>query len=377
MDPTRVAAVLAVLAVTACGTHDRSTSSPSPSPSSSAPASPADAPPPTGWRTTIPADLPLDAALPADGGDFRRGTDGVDLDLCGEPVAGPPPVDLRRASATGPEYGESRELRVFGTELGAQRLLADVERAVAACPAQEVGTTTWLHELRPSALEPVADAAYTVVRTYVDADGRPLLGADFWELVRVGNAVLLTASGGEYDAATSLSPGIRTHAGEIGLIVESLCVYAADPCAAGPRQGSSTWGTVVDPSGLGNLALGDSGRVVEGIGGEVTDRTTGSGCRVVDLWVNDRPDLIGNLDPGLGLAVILATRDGPARTDRGVGIGSPRAEVVAAYPRGEGDEVLWSAPAAGYDDRHWRFWFDRAGRLDELMLLLDDQHCGG
>lgn len=396
MDLHRVATALACLVVTACGTSDRTTlartdTSASDSPVASGAAGPSssssDGPPPSpdsadgrpggGWTTTVPAGLPLDAALPADGGDFKRGHAGAGLEFCGRPVTGPSPVEVRRASATGPEYGEGRELRLFRDDDGARRLLAAIDEAVAGCPAEEAGETTWHHDLRGSSLARDADAAYTVVRTYSDADDHPLLGATFWEVVRVGNAVLLTVTGGEYDPSGSLDPGIRDHAGDVAVIVESLCVFAAEPCDQGPRLGTSPHRTLVTAAGLGAIALGDPAEVVEASGGEVTDRTTGSGCRVVELWVNDGPDLGGNLDPDLGLATIHATTTAPARTDRGVGIGSSHAELVAAYPQGEGDAVLWSAPAAGYDDRHWRFWFDRDGRLEEFMLLLDEQRCGG
>lgn len=372
------AALLVLVGLAGCGTETATSptgATPTPSvPPTPTPTPTASATPQRGWLTTIPPDLRVDTALPEPGGDFSRGKDGVELEFCGDGVGPEVPVtDRRTASAAGPEYGEGRDLRVFRDDERAGSLLAAVLEEVESCPEDEASSTIWRHEVWDSHLQ--ADEAFTVVRTYVTADGYPVLGATFWEVARVGNAVLLTATGGEYDAASTLEPGIRDHAADLTWIVDSLCIFAAEPCADPPVRGSSTHPTVVGPIGLGGIPLGADASLIEGIGGEVTDRRSASGCRVVDLWVNDGPDLDGFLEPALGLSVIRATA--AARTDRDVGTGSTYDEVRAAYPHGHGDDQLYTADLPGLDDRHWRFWFDGDGRVDEFMLLLDDQHCGG
>lgn len=313
--------------------------------------------------------------LPEASADFSRVAGGGGrVRLCGEQVfGGGRPRDRRVVAVSGPEYGEARDLRLFRDDRAADRFLRHALAAVSACPEQVVHSTTWLHEVRRSLVG--GEASFTAVRTYVSDDGLPLLGGIAWELTRVGNAILLTASAGEYEPTTTLDPAIRRHAAEVAGIVEEMCVFSATPCSRAPVTGSSTHQTVVGPHGLGGIALGATAGEIHGSGGEVTDQRTASGCRIVDLWVKDGPDLVGNLEPGLGLSVIYVRT--AARTDRGVGTGSPYGEVLAAYPDGEGDRQLYSAQVPGYDDRHWRFWFDRSGRVDEFMLLLDAQHCGG
>ncbi len=325
------------------------------------------------WLTEIPDNLQVDGQLPEDGGDFTRSRRGVDFRFCEEDAFSSVEVlDRSSASASGPEYGEGRDLRVFADDRTAHRFQRRVLAVLDTCPEQVMSSTRWLHQVRPSALG--GDESFTVVQTF-ENDGLMTLGANFWEVVRVGNAVLLTATGGEYEPTTNLDPGIRSHVGDVAPIVEEMCVFAADPCDRPPVNGTSTQTPVVGPQGLGGIALGDDEGTIEGIGGRVTARRSAAGCRIVDLWVNDAPDLVGNLEPSLGLSVVYVRTAG--RTDRGVGIGSPFREVVAAYPDGERDRQLYASGVAGYDDRHWRFWFDRDGLVDEFMLLLDDQHCGG
>lgn len=388
----RRAAALVVVALALSGCSEQPVPRPAQPPATpAAPASPAGTPTPSSpsyvpepfepaayddWLTAVPDGTRdrLDVALPEDGGDFTRGRAGVRMELCGVPLfPSGRLVDRATVSASGPEYGEARDLRLFADDRAAHRFLARVVATVQACPEQVSGGTSWRHELRPSRLE--ADESVTAVRSYRDQDGLPLLGAAWWEVARVGNAVLLTATGGEYEPTTTLDAGIRRHAADVAEIVEAMCVFAADPCDRAPVPGTSTRGAVVGPHGPGGITLGDDEDEIEAIGGRVTGRRTASGCRIVDLWVNDGPDLVGNLEPGLGLSVIHVRTAG--RTDRGVGIGSPFREVVAAYPGGQGDRQLYSSDVAGYDDRHWRFWFGHSGRVDGFMLLLDEQQCGG
>ena len=391
------AAVLVIVAVTLTGCAGQPeprapaegnirtvSAAPTPSPTTEPPAAPPattsfelEAFEPAGhddWLTEIPTGIALDVALPEDGGDFTRGRSGIRFEFCEvQGFVAEAVLDRATVSASGPEYGESRDLRVFASDRAAHRFLGHVVSVVQACPEPRSDGTTWRHELRSSHVG--GDASFTVVQSFFTQDGLPVLGASFWEVVRVGNAVLLTATGGEYEPTTTLDRGIRHHAADVAPIVEAMCVFAARPCGRPPVAGSSDEAPVVGPHGLGNISLGDDENTIEAFGGGVTDRRTASGCRIVNLRVNDAPDLVGNLEPGLGLSVIHVRTAG--RTDRGVGIGSPFREVVAAYPGGEGDRQLYASDVAGYDDRHWRFWFDRDGVVDEFMLLLDEQHCGG
>ncbi len=182
------------------------------------------------WLTEIPDGFRVDAFLPEDGGDFTRSRDGVGFTFCDEEAFPSDEVlDRATASVSGPEYGEGRDLRLFADDRAADRFQRDALAVVTACPEREQDGATWRHEARSSHLD--GDASFTAVQSFFTYDGRPVLGATFWEVVRVGNAVLLTSTGGEFDPTTTLDPGIRDHAGDVAQIVEEMCVFAAEPCA--------------------------------------------------------------------------------------------------------------------------------------------------
>lgn len=114
----------------------------------------------------------------------------------------------------------------------------------------------------------------------------------------MGNAVLLTATTGESDPDTTLGPGIRDHAGDVGRIVEQMGGFAAEPCDHPPVTGTSTQRPVVGPQGLGSISLGDDEGTIEAFGGTVTAQRTASGCRIVERWVNHAPDRWGTSSRG-------------------------------------------------------------------------------
>ena len=171
--------------------------------------------------------MPLDVGLPEDGGDFsvrriRTETDAVTLDLCGSvPISGNT-VDLAGWRATGPEYEEVRQLRLYTSDIEARTAYAAVMERVPSC-----ATERHLEQQR-SAL--VGDESATVVETYESPEGWPALGATFHEVVRIGNAVLVTRSYGEWEPTTNLDGGIATHAREVTPIVDAMCVFAAKAC---------------------------------------------------------------------------------------------------------------------------------------------------
>lgn len=182
-----------------------------------------------GWRTTIPPDLVVSEGLPADGGDFERAADAVTEPFCGTdafPVDGV--TDARRDGATGPEFADLRDLRVYADDAAAHALLVRARKAVRTCPEDEFGATLWLSEASDAAL---GEEAVRVVRTY-ETDGMVNLGATFWHLVRVGNAVLVTAQTGEYLPGDTLGQGIALHERTIAPIVESMCAFGVTGCAA-------------------------------------------------------------------------------------------------------------------------------------------------
>ncbi|MGH3347362.1 MAG: hypothetical protein ACRDO4_10290 [Nocardioides sp.] len=181
------------------------------------------------WRTTVPADLVVSEGLPADGGDFERSADPVREPFCGTdafPVEGV--TDARRDGATGPEFADLRDLRVYADDAAAHALLVAAREAVQACPEDEFGATRWLSE---STDVDLGDESVRIVRTY-ETDGLVNAGATFWHLVRVGNAVLVAAQSGEWLPGENLGQGIAGHERMIAPIIEGMCAFGTTGCAA-------------------------------------------------------------------------------------------------------------------------------------------------
>jgi hypothetical protein len=205
--------------------------SPAPSPTSS----PTERPDPFtptsygGWLATIPPDVTVSEGLPADGGDFERSADAVTEPFCGTdglPLAGV--LDARRDGAVGPEFADLRDLRLYADDAAAHALLVRVRDTAAGCPEDEHGGTRWLTDVGSADL---GEESVRVVRTY-ETDGFVNLGATFWHVVRVGNAVLVTAQSGEYLPGDTLGQGIENHERTIAPIIAGLCQFAATGCAA-------------------------------------------------------------------------------------------------------------------------------------------------
>lgn len=180
------------------------------------------------WLTAVPAALSVSAGLPDDGGDFTRVSEAVTGSFCdaeafGEDAA----VDVRRDGATGPEYGDRRDLRVFADDRAAHAFVARAADAARACPEELHSVTRWLHSV--AVVDGVGEESVRILRTY-ETDGMVNAGATWWDVVRVGNAVLLTATGGEYIPGETLGQGVREHQQLISPIVDSMCVFSAAGC---------------------------------------------------------------------------------------------------------------------------------------------------
>ena len=236
---TTVAVVAAVAGVSiavpvALASRDEAADSRAPVANASTISEPETSTPPTvpagsgDWRTRIPADFRVDQQLPEPGGDFDRNTRSVAVMFCGhEAFAHTAVVDSRAAGASGPEYGESRDLRVFTDDLAAAGYVDGVADLLASCPTETVEGTERIQDVRQSLAG--GEESLTVVQTF-EQDGSVVLGANWWEVVRVGNAVLLTATGGEWMPGANLDQGIREHGRDIAPIVDAMCVFADGGC---------------------------------------------------------------------------------------------------------------------------------------------------
>lgn len=179
------------------------------------------------WLTEVPAGFDLAHGLPGDGGDLQRVERSVEVELCGtewlEPGAG---TEALRVGATGPEYADLRDLRLFTTDRAAHRYLSRASDVATGCPQEEHGATVWSHAVADPGL---GQESLRVVRTY-ETDGMINAGADWWDVVRVGNAVLVTGYGGEYLPGETLGSGIAARQRTLTPIVDRMCVFSAAGC---------------------------------------------------------------------------------------------------------------------------------------------------
>lgn len=182
------------------------------------------------WRTAIPAGLSVSAGLPEGGGDFQRVSEPVTGTFCDAGAFGvDDALDVRRDGASGPEYGDRRDLRVFADDRAAHDFVARASDVARGCPEERHGATRWLHSVAP--VDGVGEESVRILQTY-ETDGMVNAGATWWDLIRVGNAVLLTATGGEYVPGETLGQGVREHEQLISPVVDAMCVFGAEGCPA-------------------------------------------------------------------------------------------------------------------------------------------------
>lgn len=193
--------------------------------------------PATQWVQQIPDDVDLTVDMPENesGEPVTQSAEdeGVGtVDFCGStalPAGGP--ADRVATSASGPEYGESRELRLYPDEAAAAAALSNFKLVVAACPSEEYSGTTWVHREAPLGPSSLGPESLVATRTY-EVAGEPVLGATFWQLVQVGNGLLVTSTGAEF--GPDLAEPIASHTDQIAPVVESMCVFAAGGCGGDP-----------------------------------------------------------------------------------------------------------------------------------------------
>lgn len=233
------AVAVTAVAATALTGLDRETpdiSAPSETPSASSPStSPATSPgtafTPASkreWTTTAPGDFSVSAGLPQDGGDFERLSEPVTWTFCDtEAFTTGTELDTLRDGATGPEYADRRDLRVFPDDRAAHAFLRQATSSTEGCPEEQHGATRWIHTVSPAT---PGEESIRIIQTY-ETEGLPNAGATWWDVVRVGNAVLVTATGGEYVPGETLGQGIRDYQRLIAPIVSAMCVFSVNGCS--------------------------------------------------------------------------------------------------------------------------------------------------
>jgi hypothetical protein len=319
-----------------------------------------------GVTTTIPDDIPIDLDLVDMGsdGDYQApehvpAGDFEPVTLCSTDIWPAEHVDALSAWATGPEYGDRRDLLTFAGVDAAVAAVQSIRDVLAGCTKDgDLDVTT-----------PQADTGYDSV-TFATIC-HPGLCLTLYQVTRVGNAVLMTSIYGEgsadsipqqLPARTDITKNIATH----------LCLFTAAGCTASEGNGDSTGGgSYFGPDGYGALRLGMSRADAAATGGATFSGPPHGGCTGFSLrGFPVRKGLTdGYLSSVNGLEVIFA-RPG-MRTPEGIGLGSSSEDVAAAYPDAESSEALATVPLDGAE----YVISLREGRVTELALALDGQTC--
>ncbi|MCW2797772.1 hypothetical protein [Nocardioides sp.] len=187
--------------LTACGddtspavADEPSSATPTPTPT------PTSTPTPEPAGTVIPDDFPLLDGYPtnnqSEGGDNGRHGPSRELDplrfaACGSKLPLPEVTDQLRGGWTNPEDYRERQLSTFGSVDAAEAFVGDIEGLYAACSTEDTEDGyTRVNEIVAGSL---GDYAFTHVRRY-ELDGAPAIGLATTTVVRVGRAVLVSAT---------------------------------------------------------------------------------------------------------------------------------------------------------------------------------------
>ena len=315
------------------------------------------------WRVRIPRGFPISHDLHPHGSEFGPRVRPVRGEFCdAEGFGGHAEVDVLRDGVVGPEYADARELRLFPDDSAAHRFLVVAARTAASCPREVRDGGTRVHDVRPLR---AGEEAVRIVRTYRAADDLPILGATWWDVVRVGNAVLVTSTSGEYAAGETLGLGLREHEQRVRRVVDRMCVFSATGCGATAPL------LVLRHDGVGPFRLGVGRGVLVDLGAEVAPMRNGTGCWSFAAVVQGER-IGGAVDPGLGLAVLSGRA---LRTPEGIAAGSRLADVRRTFARLTGDPGSLLFATVG-DRATYRFEMF-GGRVSNLMLLHPGQGCGG
>lgn len=223
------------------------TPSPSPTPTPTPRPNPAQSPSPAPSNsvvdrlTTIPPGMDLTAGLEEPGGDNgrRETTVAVDtpwsLDPCqrgGQPNNAR--TDFLGVSQPMPSANAARELAVHQNPEAAEQVLDEFPEALDRCSTSQYpggAETRWRILDAPTDLG--ADDAIVVVGNYHQEAGYLTTTASHFVVVRVGNAVLIVATHGEFGQSQNdeaVKEADRQARGYASTIIEKMCIYAADPC---------------------------------------------------------------------------------------------------------------------------------------------------
>lgn len=367
-------------------------SAPAPAPPATQPPSDSPAPSPApedGWRTSIPAGLPIAE-------DLRRPTSveeelagpGADVEVfdvpfeaCGREALLGAGVDRLGVRFGAPEHYDGRQLTVYVDEAAARRVLLAVTGVYEQCPEHVYPgqpDTAAVSTVIPVEL---GEEGFVVERTFT-TDGMRSTGLELLHLVRVGNALLVTSlsnEGGSTDE--TVADQLRARNDTLAPVADAMCVFAAEGCdgapsperadAAGPQEYEA-----LGPDGYGPVHLGMTAEEAEATSWVTLEDSHGDGCTPFTVVDDGTPVARGTLSRKRGLLNLSPLVD--LRTPEGIGQGSTRAEVEAAY--GELRDVkaglVWQVAVPRRTGAVYTVVLVD-GRVDAMSLVDEQQDCIG
>ncbi|WP_110206377.1 hypothetical protein [Nocardioides daejeonensis] len=333
---------------------------------------PEQSPPAQGGVGVLPDSIDLAQGYPRTNGDgspvevaskITEQSGVMAFDLCRSPAWDPSEaLDLRGVTYTGEaEDLRSRALALYPDEAAAEAAITRIHEAVDACAeegAGDGGVTTLVHA--PTQVR-AGDSGFGFTTRYRTEEQGLDPGLTTYQFARVGNLVLVAMEYGE--GGFQLEQQVQQLDEATEPIVEEMRA-ALNPTAA-----------TLDADGYGPLVLGQpapktGAEIVEG-------KLVREGCGPV-VWELPAGERVStSVSANLGVAVIFLGPD--QRTPEGVGLGSTRAEVLAAYPDAtySKEHNAYAVSPEGQADRRWEFFLDADDTVTEADLQLNNQDCVG
>lgn len=200
-----------------------------------APPSPTPSPTEVEAPTMIPADFPLEAGL-IEGGKVTEAPWLADIQYCGDASASLADTGVDAASLLSkqPMITQARSLELFDSADEARARAEGHVGKFEACPRSTLDSGASYASTRVSD-SGIGDQGWTVRRTFTSG-GEPQFGQQIYQLVRSGNALLITGTYAEGPGSTDLKAferAVRTDTRSIHDVVRAMCAWSEEGCVGG------------------------------------------------------------------------------------------------------------------------------------------------